>query len=177
VNSRAHLVNLCIARGRFDDARAEIESMRDLAPESLAANGLSAVVSLASGDPEAAVAEYAQLCEHLPDSPGCQACLAAAHAAAGRIALADRILAELHRRFSRRIVSPYALAIVEAQAGRADAAFALLERADAERDPSALLIPHDVSFASLHGDPRWPALAARVRGETPRRRARAAASA
>jgi len=177
VNSRAHLVNLYISQGRFDDARAEIEAMRDLAPDSLSANGLAAVISLACGDAEAAVAVYERLCELMPDSPGCRACLAGAHAAAGRVALADRTLADLHRRFSRRIVSPYVLAVVEARASRADAAFALLERADAERDPSALLIPHDISFANLHADPRWPALAARVRSETPRRRARAAVSA
>ena len=40
-------------------------------PRAWRANSPSAVVSLASGDPEAAVAEYAQLCEHPPDSPGC----------------------------------------------------------------------------------------------------------
>ena len=75
------------------------------------------------------------------------------------------------------IVSPCMLAVVEARARRADAAFALLGRADAERHPSALLIPHDVGFASLHADPRGPALGAQVRGEPPRRRARVAAGA
>ncbi|MCE9657978.1 MAG: tetratricopeptide repeat protein [Burkholderiales bacterium] len=177
VNSRAHMVNLFISQGRLDDARAEVEAMRDIAPGSTSANGLSAVISLATGDPEAAVALYAQLCELTPDSPGCLACLAGAHAAAGRLDVADRMLAELHRRFARQIVSPYVLAVVEARAGRADAAFALLERADDERDPSALLIPHDVSFDNLHADPRWPALAAKVRGETARRRAPAEAKA
>ena len=177
VNSRAHLVNLYISQGRLDDARAEIEAMRDVAPESHSANGLSAVISLSSGDPESAVAIYARLCELTPDSPGCWACLAGAHAAAGRLALADETLADLHLRFSKRIISPYVLAVVEARAGRADAAFALLERADDERDPSALLIPLDVSFANLHADRRWPVLVAKVRGEAPRRRARAAVKA
>ena len=170
VNSRAHMVNLYISQGRLDEARAEIEVLRDVAPESYSSNGLSAVISLWTGDAEAAVAVYAQLCELTPDHPGCWACLAGAHAAAGRLELADRTLADLHRRFNHRIVSPYILAVVVARAGRADAAFALLERADAERDPSALLMPYDPSFAGLHGDPRWPALVAKVHGlSSPRR--------
>ena len=131
------------------------------------------MISLASGDPEAAVANYARLCELTPDHPAAGSASPAPTPPPAGSSFPTAALADLHRRFARRIVSPYALAVAEARAGRADAAFALLERADAERDPSALLIPHDVSFADLHADPRWPALIARVRGETTRRRARA----
>ena len=177
INSRAHLVNLYISQCRLDDARAEIEAMRDVAPDSQSALGLSAVISLSCGEPEAAVAAYERLCELTPDNPGCWACLAGAHAAAGRGGLADETLADLHRRFSARLVSPYVLAIVEARRGRNDAAFALLERADVERDPSALLIPYDVSFAGLHVDPRWPPLVAQVRASGRRRRARGSGTA
>ena len=174
VNSRAHLVNLYISQDRLDDARAEIEAMRDVAPDSHSANALSAVISIWCGDPEAAVAIYEQLCELTPDYPGLWACLAGAQAPAGRLEIADRTLADLHRRFSKRLISPYVLAVVEARAGRIDTAFALLERANDERDPSALLIPLDVSFINLHADPRWPKLAAKVHSDPARRRTPAA---
>lgn len=44
----------------------------------------------------------------------------------------------MHGRFPDRIISPYVLAIVAPHSGRRDDAFALLERACAERDPGPL---------------------------------------
>jgi len=137
INSRAHMINLRVAQGRIDDAALEIEAMRDIAPGSLAANGLAGVLAMARGDAAAAVAIYADLCIAAPDNAGCVACLAAAQAASGQRALAEATLADMHARFADRIISPYVLAIVATQCGRHDDAFALLERADAERDPSA----------------------------------------
>jgi Tfp pilus assembly protein PilF len=163
VNSRAHLINLRIAQGRPDEAALEIEAMRDIAPNSIAANGLAGVLAMARGDAAAAAAFYALLCEMAPDNAGCFACLAGAQAAAGERELAEATLADMHERFADRIVSPYVLAVVATHCGRHDDAFALLARADGDRDPSALEIPFDVSFDALHDDPRWPALVAGVR--------------
>ena len=171
VNSRAHMINLRIVQGRIDDAALEIEAMRDIAPGSLAANGLAGVLAMARGDAAAAVAIYAGLCVAAPDNAGCVACLAAAQAASGDRALAEATLADMRARFADRIVSPYVLAIVATQCGRHDDAIALLERADAERDPSALEMVDDISFRALHVDPRWPPLVARVRAAPPRLRA------
>ncbi len=176
VNSRAHVVNLRIAQGRIDDAQAEIEAMRDIAPQSIAANGLAAVLAMARGDAHSAVELYATLCEVAPENPGCFACLAGAQAAAGQRELAEATLADMHRRFADRIVSPYVLAIVATHCGRHDDAFALLARADGERDPSALEMALDVSFRALHGDPRWPGRVASVRAG-PAARAKRARSA
>ena len=170
VNSRAHIVNLRIGQGRLDDAAAEIEAMLDVAPASLAAHGLSAVLALHRGDAARAVQTYRRLCESEPDHPGCLTSLAGAYAAAGQVELADDALAQVRGRFADHIISPYVLAVVATHAGRADEAFALLARADDERDPSALLIPNDVSFGALHADRRWRALAARVRGTRSARR-------
>jgi len=163
VNSRAHLINLRIAQGRTDEAALEIEAMRDMAPGSLAANGLAAVLAMARGDAAAAAAVYARLCEVAPDNAGCFASLAGAQAAAGQREAAEATLAALHARFADRLVSPYVLAIAATHCRRHDDAFALLARADTERDPSALEMAHDVSFRALHGDRRWPALVASVR--------------
>ncbi len=170
VNSRAHMINLRLVQGRIDEAAMEIEAMRDIAPDSIAANGLAAVLAMARGDAAAAAAIYADLCKVAPDNPGCFACLAGAQAASGRRELAETTLADMHARFADRIVSPYVLAIAATQCGRHDDAFALLERADAERDPSALEMPADMSFRNLHGDPRWLPLAARVRAAPPKGR-------
>ena len=173
VNSRAHMVNLRVVQGRIDEAGAELDAMRDIAPHSIAANGLAAVLAMARGDAAGAAALYAELCAVAPDNPGCFACLAGAQAAAGEHSLAEATLADMHRRFAEQIISPYALALAATHAGRRDEAFALLERADDERDPSALQIPFDLSFRALHEDARWPTLVARVRGAPSRRRASA----
>ena len=171
VNSRAHMVNLRVVQGRIDDAGAELDAMRDIAPHSIAANGLAAVLAMARGDATGAAALYAELCVLAPDNPGCFACLAGAQAAAGEHGLAEATLADMRRRFAEQVISPYALALAATHSGRPDDAFALLERANDERDPSALQIPFDVSFHALHEDPRWPALVARVRGAPSLRRA------
>lgn len=172
VNSRAHLMNLRLRQGRFDDAQAEIDAMLDIAPDSLSANGLAGLLALTKGEPERAVSIYARLCELLPNHPGCLASLAGAHAAAGRIDEADRLLADLHERLGDHIVSPYVLAIVATRSERFDLAFDLLAQADATRDPNALYIPFDTSFAALRDDPRWPALVATVTARAPARTTR-----
>jgi tetratricopeptide (TPR) repeat protein len=170
VNSRAHIVNLRIAQGRYDDAAHELAAMRDIAPASLATNGLTGVLALARGDAPTAVALYEELCVAAPDNAGCFACLAGAQAAAGRHDLAEATLAGMHERFADRIISPFVLAIAATHRGRHDDAFALLARADVERDPCALDIPFDPSFRALHEDPRWPALVTSVWAAPPRRR-------
>ena len=172
VNSRAHLMNLLVRQSRFDEAKAEIDAMLDIAPDSLSANGLEGVLALALGDSERAVTVYARLRELLPNHPGVLASLAGAHAAAGRIDEADRLLDDLHERLGDHIVSPYVMAIVATRAKRVDLAFELLEQADATLDPNALYIAHDISFEALHGDPRWPTLVAKVMAPVPRRAAR-----
>jgi len=175
VNSRAHLVNLRIVQGRIDEAEAEIGALRDIAPDSLAGNGLAAVLALARGDAATAVTLYESLCARHPDHPGCFLALSAARAMAGDLAGADELVAETLQRFGDRTISPYVLAIVATRAKRRDAAFALLERAIDERDPSALEISYDISFADLHADPQWPRLLARLAPPAPHRRAVAAA--
>ena len=171
VNSRAHMVNLRIAQGRIPEAGIELDALRDVAPQSLAANGLAGVLAMARGDPLSAVAIYSDLCLLAPENPGCFACLAGAQAALGQRRLAESTLTEMRRRFSGSLISPYLLALAATHSRRVDDAFALLERANQERDPSALEIPVDISFRALHSDARWPALVSRVRAAPSRRRA------
>ena len=175
VNSRAHLINLLIVQGRIDEAEAAIGALRDIAPDSLAGNGLAAVVAAVRGDTATAVRLYEALCARHPDHPGCFLALAAARAMAGDIAGADTLQAETLQRFADRAISPYVLAMVATRAKRRDLAFTLLAQAIAERDPTALEMRFDVSFADLFGDARWPELVGRLPPPAARRRVATAA--
>ncbi len=161
MNTRYHLVNLRIHQRRLDEAEAEIEALQDIAPDTISHAGLRAAIALFRGDAAAAIPLYRRLCDAHPEHAGVFIALAAAQAMDGRHAEADALLADTLRRFEGQPVSPYLLAVFAVRRGRSDEAFALLERALAERDPSALQIPHDPSFEALRGDPRWPALLAR----------------
>lgn len=162
VNTRIHMVNLRIAQGRLDDATAETEALRDIAPDAISAVGLSALIALLRGDCATAVALYTQACEALPDYPGCYISLAGAQALAGRHDEADVLMAQTFARFDGRLISPYVLAIYATRRERADEAFLLLERALRERDPNAMQLGLDPCFQPLHANPRWAALKASV---------------
>lgn len=161
INARNHLVNLRIGQGRMEDAEAEIMAMQDIAPETISIVGLRAAIAMFRRDAPAAVALYARLCELHPDYPGAFIALAGAQALSGRAVEADTLVADTLLRFAGRPISPYLLAIFATRRGQADRAFALLQRALEERDPSAMQIPIDSSFADLHGDARWSEMLAR----------------
>ena len=170
INARIHMVNLRIGQGRLDDAAAETDALRDIAPGTIAATGLAALIALVRGDCAKAESLYAQACTALPDYPGCFVALAGAQAAAGRSAEADALLADTLARFDNALISPYVLAIFASRRGRPDEAFALLHRALRERDPNAMQIGHDPSFQPLHGDARWAPLVAALNQPRPQRR-------
>jgi Tfp pilus assembly protein PilF len=162
-NARVHMANLRIAQGRYDHAQAEVDAMLDIAPDSIAALGVAGVIAMERGDLPAAIRCYERACAAAPDHPNAHACLAAAHAFAGDVAAADALIASPRARFGDDCLSPYVLAIVAARSGRAEPAIDLLARAIEQRDPSALLIPTDPSFASLHAHRDWLSLTRRLR--------------
>jgi tetratricopeptide (TPR) repeat protein len=163
VNARIHMVNLRIGQRRFDDAQAEIDGMRDIAPRSMPAAGMSGLLALVRGQADEAIGHYRQACELAPGHAGCEASLAAALGAAGRIEEADALVARL----APGAVSPYVRAIVAVRCGREDEAFALLQQALDTADPNTVTLSSDPSFDALRTDPRWPRLVATLR--TPRR--------
>ena len=129
VNARIHMVNLRIAQGRPDHATAELDAMRDIAPESMHAVGLAGLLALLRGDAQAALRHYQHVCELAPDHANAFASLAAAQGFAGRIDIADATIDAMHARFGKRCVSPYVLAIVAVRCNRMQAALKLLEGA------------------------------------------------
>ena len=167
INTRNHMANLRIVQRRYDGALAEVDAISDLAPGVMATAGLRGVIAMCRGDAEAAVGHYEDACRAMPDYAACFIALAGAHALAGRPAQADALVADALARFDPLGISPHVLAIFETQRGRADAAFAQLERMVRECDPFAVQTPQSPSFEALHGDPRWPGFAASL--ATPRR--------
>ena len=158
INSRMHLVNLRIVQGRLDQAELEIDAMRDIAPDTMAVVGMCGALAMFRGDAEAAIAHYQHTLSLSPDHPGALAALAAALGLAGRIDEADALVAEMHRRFPDRFISPYLLAIVATRCGRHTEALEALRRCLRERDPNLIFMRHEPSFLGLHLDPGWAEL-------------------
>ncbi len=163
LNTRMHMVNLRIAQRRFADAEAELDGMRDLAPDNIAATGLAALIAMLTGEPQRALQLYGRVCELAPGHPNAHACLAAAQGMAGDIMAADATVAGALARFGVERVSPYVLAIVATRCGRHDRAFEHLDDAVTRHDPNVMMLAVDASFTGLHADPRWTALLARRR--------------
>lgn len=158
VNTRMHMVNLRIAQRRFGDAQAELDAMCDIAPASMPVAGLEGLLALVRGEVQQALAHYRRACELAPGHPACEASLAAALGAAGRIDEADALMAGLLQAHGAQVLSPYVRGIVAARCGRRDEALAHLQRSIELGDPNAIMMPADPSLATLHDDARWPAL-------------------
>lgn len=79
----------------------------------------------------------------------------------GRTAEARDVLGALELASSQRYVPPYALALVHAGLGDADAAFEWLERAYAVRDVHLIFLTVDVKWNRYRTDPRFGDLLAR----------------
>jgi Flp pilus assembly protein TadD len=87
---------------------------------------------------------------------------------AGRTDEARDVLAVLELASRQRYIPPYALALVHAGLGDADAAFEWLDRAYEARDVHLMFLTVDVKWDRYRGDPRFAALLARC-GFTPSR--------
>ena len=117
-----------------------------------------------SGRDEEATAALERCLELLGRTPMALSALAVAHALAGRQGDARTILAEIEEQASHRYVGAYYLAQLRIALGEFDAAFHGLERAFEEGAHWLVALHVDPSLAPLRGDPRFEALAARVRG-------------
>lgn len=163
LNTRMHLVNLRLGQRRLDDASAELEGLRDLAPGSLAVAGLEGLLQLMRGEVGAAIAHFRRAVGLAPEHAGAWAALASALGAQGRVAEADALMADTDARFGTDAVAPYLRAVVAVRCGRADAAFDAIALALACCDPLIVQMPTDPSFGALHDDARWAAAVEAVR--------------
>ncbi len=81
----------------------------------------------------------------------------------GRSREARAILSRLDSLRAREYVSAYAIALVQASLGQRDSAFAWLDRGVAERTHWMVWLRRDPRWASIKADPRFAALADRLR--------------
>ena len=113
------------------------------------------------GDLSGALAEYEQAAK-LDDDPGPLGLLAAAKAKAGERPAALTILQHLEETAKRRYVPDYTFAIVHLALGEKDKAMHWLESSYENRQPDINVIHFDPALQSLHGDPRFEALAEKI---------------
>jgi TolB-like protein/Flp pilus assembly protein TadD/tRNA A-37 threonylcarbamoyl transferase component Bud32 len=81
--------------------------------------------------------------------------LGAAYAAGGKSKEAEEVLEEMEQLASRRYVSPYHIALVNAALGRIDATLDCLEKAYEFTDAKLLWLAVDPELDLLHGHPRF----------------------
>lgn len=112
---------------------------------------------------EKAITEALTLMEQAPSLPLSRVALAQTYAAAGKQEEAKKTLSELMEVAQREYVSPYGFAVIYADLGDKDRAFAWLEKSLAARDVNLTLLRVEPEMDSLRSDPRFTALQQRVR--------------
>jgi len=88
--------------------------------------------------------------------------LGAAHAAAGHLDEALKIMEQLEDLSKQRYVTPYLMGRIYAARGEKDEALRWLETAYRERDPWMLLLKTEAGFDELRSEPRFQDLLRRM---------------
>jgi TolB-like protein/Tfp pilus assembly protein PilF len=117
----------------------------------------------ALGRHDDALAEYQRGLALNTTAPNASAALACAHAAAGRVDEARKILDAMRLKAAIDYVPPYAFASVHARLGEVDEAIAALENAFKARDRALVFVNVNPRFDPLRGDPRFQDLVRRMR--------------
>ncbi len=137
------------AAGRFAEAERAYRKALELAPQGVRTRSCVALVLLAQGLDEEALAEAMRE----PDEGFRLWVLAMIHFDAGRRTEADETLRELIEKYAED--SAYQIAEVLAVRGESDLAFEWLNRAYTKRDSGLAEMKTSGRFRTLHGDPRW----------------------
>lgn len=152
----ANLGVVAHAAGRLAEAEEALRTALALAPEQSNTRAFLAQLLVAQQRLPEALDEAA----HEPDPIYRLWALALARHAAGDRTGADAALAALTR--DHADAAAFQIAEVHASRGEADAAFAWLARALAQRDGGLLGMGSSPALRPLHGDARWAALLVRV---------------
>ncbi len=141
---------------RFAEAEAATRKALELVPQMVAARSQLAIILLAMGRGEEALAEGARE----PEEAFRLWALAIIHHALGRRQESDAALRELIEKYEADSASQ----IAEAHAARAEVeeSFAWLERAHKQRDGGVLSIKTSRFVGALRGDPRWGAFLKKI---------------
>jgi tetratricopeptide (TPR) repeat protein len=144
---------------RYNEAVTQLRRTLELEPNYFIARNFLALSYWFKSMPEECLAEY-QRCVDL--SSANLAALGFGYAITGKSAEARAVLHELEDGVSHAYVSPVSLAQIYLHLGETDRAFEYLERGYEERDPWLLWNKVNPVFDSLHSDPRFQDLLARI---------------
>ncbi len=156
------VAGLYYAAGRYEQAIAQYRKTMAMNPQYSIPHAELAQVYTKLGQYNEALAELAQAITLSERSPDVLSTLGYVYGVAGRSKEAEKILGELTARPPDGTVSPLDLALVHTGLNQKDQAFALLDKAFAERAPGLIYIKVDQRFKPLHTDPRFAELLRRV---------------
>jgi tetratricopeptide (TPR) repeat protein len=158
VNLRAHryLAAACYEAGQLDRAAERYRQALALSPGYISGNFHLSRVLLAQGETESALATIEQEAHPAFKLTG----LALVHHALGNTTASDAAVASLEAEWAEE--AAYQIAVVHAYRHEIDVAFDWLARAVEQNDPGVSSMRGDPMLATLHDDPRWQALLARV---------------
>jgi TolB-like protein/Tfp pilus assembly protein PilF len=150
------------AAAEFDAAIDRSRRVLDMDAGYMPARRWLGAALLGAGRPEEAIEELTAAAGAGGDDPISLAWLAHATALAGARDEAQAIVARLERE-AGLYVPGYHLALAHIGLGNRDAAFALLEKACADREPAVINLKVEPRFDPLRRDPRYGALLQRLR--------------
>jgi serine/threonine-protein kinase len=146
----------CRAAGHFAESEEAYRRVLEIAPQRVGTRMMLSNVLYGQGRVQEALA----VAEREPEEWARLTALAVAYHASGRRQESDQALGTLMENYPDD--TAYQIAAIHALRGDAEAAFAWLERAFAQRDAGLAPIKYEPSFASLHADPRWGAFLSKM---------------
>ena len=147
-----------LARGQREPARLRLQRAFDIAPDFYLAHRTQALLHLADGQTEAALAALRLAAERSGGNSRPQALLGMHLARLGRQAEARTILHQLLQRAQQRFVPPISLAVLHSALGETTLALDALERAYSARDTQLVFLKDDPRWSGLRDQPRFVAL-------------------
>jgi serine/threonine protein kinase/tetratricopeptide (TPR) repeat protein len=154
----ASLAQIYFFARRYNDAIEQANIALELDPNLGFAHWTLGLALLHAGSFETAIQAFRRSIPLSGDSPDEPASLAIAHAMMGDKNEARKILGELEHRRDGKYISPGLLAAVYASLGERDKAFALLDKAMADKDIILASSAVDPLFDPLRDDPRFTAI-------------------
>jgi TolB-like protein/Tfp pilus assembly protein PilF len=151
---------------RYDQAIEQHEKALEMDPHSAQWHWGLGVACLDRGMYERAIAELQNADSLSQGVPPILGYLGAAHAAAGHMDAAQKILQQLNELSEHRRVTPCMIGRIYAALRKKDEALRWLETAYRERDPWMLLLKTEAGFDDLRPDPRFQDLLRRMNFST-----------
>lgn len=147
---------------RYDRAAEICAKVVETEPCHMAARVVLGLIYLQMGRHDEAIAEL-QIALQLNSSATARGCLGLAHAVAGNIDEARKLLGELMAMSASHYVSPYSIVLIYAGLGEREMALRWLERAFEEKSDYLSWLKSDPRLDGLRSDARFTDLLRRVR--------------